>query len=45
MARTGLTLIGGVINSGIFFTIYKQYTIDLYPTLMRGMAVGAFGVM
>lgn len=45
VARTVLSLVGGVINSGIFFTIYKQYTIELYPTLMRGMAVGAFGVV
>uniref|UniRef100_A0A915E9R0 Major facilitator superfamily (MFS) profile domain-containing protein n=1 Tax=Ditylenchus dipsaci TaxID=166011 RepID=A0A915E9R0_9BILA len=33
------------MNSGMFFTIYKQYSIELYPTLMRAMAVGAFGVV
>ncbi|KAI1709300.1 sugar transporter domain-containing protein [Ditylenchus destructor] len=43
--RTVLMLVGGVVNSGIFFTIYKQYSIELYPTLMRAMAVGAFGVV
>lgn len=43
--RTILCLIGGVVNSSIFFTIYKQYSIELYPTLMRAMAVGTFGVV
>lgn len=43
--RTILCLIGGIINSSIFFTIYKQYSIELYPTLMRAMAVGTFGVI
>uniref|UniRef100_A0AC34FEX2 Uncharacterized protein n=2 Tax=Panagrolaimus sp. ES5 TaxID=591445 RepID=A0AC34FEX2_9BILA len=43
--RTILALIGGIINSSIFFTIYKQYSIEIYPTLMRAMAVGAFGVV
>ncbi len=33
------------MNSSIFFTIYKQYSIELYPTLMRAMAVGCFGVV
>ena len=33
------------INSGFFFTVYKQYVIELYPTVMRGMAIGAFGVV
>lgn len=31
------------MNSSIFFTAYKQYTIELYPTLMRAIAVGTFG--
>ncbi|KAH7707182.1 Protein T08B1.1 [Aphelenchoides avenae] len=34
--RTVLALAGGIVNSSIFFTIYKQYSIELYPTLMRG---------
>ncbi|KAI6181698.1 Solute carrier family 22 member 4 [Aphelenchoides besseyi] len=38
-------LLGGIVNSSIFFTVYKQYTIELYPTLMRGIAVGTFGVV
>uniref|UniRef100_A0A914WXG9 Major facilitator superfamily (MFS) profile domain-containing protein n=1 Tax=Plectus sambesii TaxID=2011161 RepID=A0A914WXG9_9BILA len=42
---TFLAMIGGVINSSIFFTVYKQYVIELYPTVMRGMAIGAFGVV
>ncbi|CAJ0962220.1 unnamed protein product, partial [Mesorhabditis belari] len=35
----------GISNSSIFFTVYKQYSMELYPTLMRAMAVGAFGVI
>jgi len=45
MARTILALFGGVINSSIFFTVYKQYTIELYPTPMRAIAIGTFGVV
>ncbi|KAI6190943.1 Solute carrier family 22 member 4 [Aphelenchoides bicaudatus] len=43
--RSVFALFGGVVNSSIFFTVYKQYTIELYPTLMRAIAVGAFGVV
>ncbi|KAI6197745.1 Solute carrier family 22 member 4 [Aphelenchoides besseyi] len=43
--RTVFALLGGIVNSSIFFTVYKQYTIELYPTLMRGIAVGTFGVV
>ncbi|KAI6239471.1 Solute carrier family 22 member 4 [Aphelenchoides fujianensis] len=45
VARTVFALIGGIVNSSIFFTVYKQYTIELYPTLMRAIAVGTFGVV
>lgn len=45
MLMTFAALIGGVINSGFFFTVYKQFVIELYPTVMRGMAIGAFGVV
>ncbi|KAK0404851.1 hypothetical protein QR680_017666 [Steinernema hermaphroditum] len=43
--RSCLAMIGGIVNSSIFFTVYKQYSIELYPTLMRAMAVGTFGVV
>uniref|UniRef100_A0A7E4VH11 MFS domain-containing protein n=1 Tax=Panagrellus redivivus TaxID=6233 RepID=A0A7E4VH11_PANRE len=45
VAKTVIAMIGGIINSSIFFTVYKQYSIELYPTLMRAMAVGTFGVI
>ncbi|TKR83300.1 hypothetical protein L596_016920 [Steinernema carpocapsae] len=45
VTRSFLAMIGGMVNSSIFFTVYKQYSIELYPTLMRAMAVGTFGVV
>ena len=45
VTKTVFAILGGIINSSIFFTVYKQYSIELYPTLMRAMAVGAFGVV
>ncbi|KAE9551894.1 hypothetical protein FO519_004885 [Halicephalobus sp. NKZ332] len=43
--KTVFAILGGIMNSSIFFTVYKQYSIELYPTLMRAMAVGTFGVV
>uniref|UniRef100_A0A9J2PNG7 Major facilitator superfamily (MFS) profile domain-containing protein n=1 Tax=Ascaris lumbricoides TaxID=6252 RepID=A0A9J2PNG7_ASCLU len=43
--RTCLAMLGGVVNSSIFFTVYKQYVMELYPTVIRALAVGAFGVV
>uniref|UniRef100_A0A0N4ZR11 MFS domain-containing protein n=1 Tax=Parastrongyloides trichosuri TaxID=131310 RepID=A0A0N4ZR11_PARTI len=43
--KTIFALLGGIINSSIFFTIYKQYTMELYPTLLRAIAVGSFGLI
>ncbi|KHN73562.1 Solute carrier family 22 member 4 [Toxocara canis] len=43
--RTCLAMLGGIINSSIFFTVYKQYVMELYPTVIRALAVGAFGVV
>uniref|UniRef100_A0A0N5B8R3 MFS domain-containing protein n=1 Tax=Strongyloides papillosus TaxID=174720 RepID=A0A0N5B8R3_STREA len=43
--KTIFALVGGIINSSIFFTIYKQYTMELYPTLLRAIAVGTFGLV
>ncbi|CAJ0575870.1 unnamed protein product, partial [Mesorhabditis spiculigera] len=45
MIKTVLALVGGIVNASIFFTVYKQYSMELYPTLMRAMAVGTFGVV
>ncbi|CAD5235239.1 unnamed protein product [Bursaphelenchus xylophilus] len=43
--RTVLAMSGAMVNSSIFFTAYKQYSMELYPTLMRAIAVGTFGVV
>ncbi|CEF62747.1 Solute carrier family 22 member 15 [Strongyloides ratti] len=43
--KTIFALLGGIVNSSIFFTIYKQYTMELYPTLLRAIAVGTFGLV
>ncbi|GMT04953.1 hypothetical protein PENTCL1PPCAC_27127 [Pristionchus entomophagus] len=43
--RSALLIIAGIVNSGVHFTIYKQYCIELFPTVMRGVAVGSFGVV
>ncbi|CAD5227822.1 unnamed protein product [Bursaphelenchus okinawaensis] len=43
--RTVLAMGGAMVNSSIFFTAYKQYSMELYPTLMRAIAVGTFGVV
>lgn len=45
IARTVFALVGGIINSSMFFTVYKQYSVELFPTPMRAMAVGTFGVV
>ncbi|KAF8387384.1 hypothetical protein PRIPAC_76526 [Pristionchus pacificus] len=43
--RSALLIIAGIVNSGVHFTIYKQYCIELFPTVIRGVAVGSFGVV
>ncbi|GMR31512.1 hypothetical protein PMAYCL1PPCAC_01707, partial [Pristionchus mayeri] len=43
--RSSLLIFAGIVNSGVHFTIYKQYCIELFPTVMRGVAVGSFGVV
>ncbi|MFH4978183.1 hypothetical protein AB6A40_004892 [Gnathostoma spinigerum] len=45
LAKTCLVMAGGITNSSIFFTIYKQYVMELYPTVIRALAVGVFGVI
>ncbi|GMT31471.1 hypothetical protein PFISCL1PPCAC_22768 [Pristionchus fissidentatus] len=45
IVRSALLILAGIVNSGIHFTIYKQYCIELFPTVMRGVAVGSFGVV
>ncbi|VDN56911.1 unnamed protein product [Dracunculus medinensis] len=45
LLKTCFAIFGGIINCSIFFTIYKQYVMELYPTVIRALAVGAFGVI
>lgn len=45
LLRTAFALSGAIVNSSVFFTAYKQYSVELYPTLMRAIAVGTFGVV